>query len=373
MTTEGESRENRAIETRKAQHLAHAQGDVESRRPARWDDIELVHHALPELDFDGVDLTASFLGRQLRAPIVLAAMTGGHAEAHEINARIARAAERYGLAMGVGSQRVALRSPATAYTYEVAREQAPTALLIGNIGAAQLVEQDGEVPLTLSDVRRAIEMIRADALAVHLNFLEEIVQPEGNRSAQGCLAAIRELVNELGDETPVIAKETGAGLSSEVAGELAGAGVAALDVGGRGGTSFAAIEGRRAREGEHHGLARLGEVFRDWGIPTPVSVAASAKTGLPIIATGGVRSGLDAAKAIALGATMVGIARPVLLAAVQGDEMLNEMIEQFQSELRAAMFLTRCKDLATLAGVSLIITGETERWMHGLSLRIGEL
>ena len=233
------------VEARKAEHLrVSATADVEAHVGAGWHDVRLVHEALPEVDFDQIDLGVTLLGKRLSAPLVLASMTGGHTAAREINARLARAAERYGLAMGVGSQRAALRNPGLSYTYSVVRDEAPTVLLIANIGAAQLIDQDSGPPLRIADVRRAIQMVRADAIAVHLNTLEESIQPEGDRRTAGAMEALRRVVADLG--APVIAKETGAGLSASAALRLRDLGVAALDVGGTGGTTFAAIEGLRA-------------------------------------------------------------------------------------------------------------------------------
>ncbi len=227
------------IEARKADHLRlSASGDVDALAGPGWDDVRLVHEALPEVDQCAIDLSVSFLGRDLRAPLVIAGMTGGHRTAHDVNAVLARAAERHGLAMGVGSQRAALRRAELAYTYTVVRASAPTAFLIANIGAPQLIAQGDVSPLRLDEVSAAIEMIRADALAVHLNFLQESVQPEGERRALGCAAAIAGVVAQVA--VPVLAKETGAGMSQTTAVRLRDLGVKALDVGGVGGTSFAA-------------------------------------------------------------------------------------------------------------------------------------
>ena len=357
-----------AIEARKEEHLRYARGDVEARTPAGWNDIELVHQALPEADLDAIELSTEFLGRSLEAPLVLAAMTGGHKDAIEINVNLARAAERYGLAMGVGSQRAALRAPELADTYAIARREAPGAFLIANIGAPQLVAQGDEPPLTTADAEKLIAMIEADALAVHLNWLEETVQPEGNRCAKGCIEALGELTGELSGRTPVIAKETGAGLSRQAAEQLAAAGIAALDVGGKGGTSFAAVEGQRAAAHGDEVRARLGEVFRDWGLPTPVSVVAAGSARLPIIATGGIRSGLDAAKALALGATLVGVARPMLHAALQGEQALATVIETYLTELATGMFLTGSTSAEELRKKPRVVLGATHEWLRGLGL-----
>ncbi|TMI83483.1 MAG: type 2 isopentenyl-diphosphate Delta-isomerase [Bacillati bacterium ANGP1] len=353
------------VERRKAEHLrVVATGDVAGRTGPGWSDIHLVHHALPVTDLPAVDLSTVFLGHRLRAPLVVAAMTGGHDSAGKVNAILAGAAERHGVAMGLGSQRAALHNPRLARTYAVARESAPSAFLIANIGAAQLVPQDSGPPLTPDQVSEAVAMIRADALAIHFNFLEEIVQPEGDRRATGLREAIAGVVASIG--VPAIAKETGAGLSRQAAQELRRLGVRALDVGGLGGTSFAAVETIRAQaRGDIRGAA-LGTVYRDWGIPTAVSVVAARAAGLPIIATGGIRTGLDAAKAIALGASLVGIARPLLVAALKGPAAVEAWIGQFLEELRAAVFLTGGKRVDDLRSVPRAIVGDTRRWVDAL-------
>jgi isopentenyl-diphosphate delta-isomerase len=359
-----------AIERRKEDHMrVVAGGDVGSRARPGWDDVHLLHQAVPAADLAAIEISTEFLGRPLRAPLVIAAMTGGHGAGGEVNAVLARAAERHGLAMGVGSQRAALVNPELARTYRVARERAPGAFLIANVGAAQLVAQRDQPAFGLEELRRAVDMIDADAIAFHLNYLEEAVQTEGGRAVGRLREAMAEAVAAL--SVPSIAKETGAGLSDTVAMELRSTGFHALDVGGMGGTSFAAVEARRA---ELHGDKRgqkLGEVYRDWGIPTAVSVVGAAPTGLPVIATGGVRTGLDAAKAIALGATMVGVARPLLAAAMAGEAAVDEWLEQFMEELRVAVFLSGGRRLEDLRRTPLVVTGETRHWLDDLGYPIG--
>jgi isopentenyl-diphosphate delta-isomerase len=356
------------VERRKGEHLRIASsGDVEAAVGPGWRDVHLVHSALPAVDLDEIDVSTELLGRTLRVPLVIAAMTGGHSAAGRINRLLASAAERHGLAMGVGSQRAALRRPDLAATYAAAREAAPTAFLLGNVGAAQLIAQASGDLIDAAGVRAAVEMIGADALAIHLNFLEELVQTEGDRRAGGIREALRAAV--AASPVPVVAKETGAGLSREVAFELAELGFSALDVGGAGGTSFAAVEVKRAVErGDLRG-ARLGRTFRDWGLPTVVSLAGAAATGLPVIATGGVRSGLDAAKALALGATAVSVGRPLLEAALAGEHAIDEWIEQFVEELRGAVFLCGVRSCAELHGVARVVGGETRRWLDDLRYR----
>ena len=329
-----------------------------------WADIRLVHHGLPRADVAAIDLGSNFLDHRLRAPLVIASMTGGHVDARTVNTRLGAAAERWGLAMGVGSQRAALRTPALVPTYAAARRAAPTAFLIANLGAAQLVPQESGPPLTPSQIADAIGMIGANALAIHLNLLEETIQPEGDRRVTGLREALVRAVDSIA--VPVIAKETGAGLSRDVALELRELGVRALDVGGAGGTSFAAIEAARAAARGDHGRAQLGAVYHEWGVPTAVSVVAARAAGLPIIATGGVRSGLDAAKAIALGATLVGVGRPLLLAALEGEKALDVWIAQFLEELRVAVFLTGGRRVADLAEVPRVILGSTRAWLEDL-------
>ncbi|HEV2250340.1 MAG TPA: type 2 isopentenyl-diphosphate Delta-isomerase [Candidatus Limnocylindria bacterium] len=354
-----------AIERRKAEHLRiAAEEDVETRRAPGWDDVHLVHDALPVTDADRIDLSARLLGHVLALPLVIAGMTGGHSGAERVNATLADAAARHGLGMGVGSQRAALRDPSLRRTYAVVRERAPKAFVIANVGVSQLVAQDDGAPLGAKDIRALIEMVGANAIALHLNYLEESVQPEGQTRASGVEAAIRRLVRQ--SSVPVIAKETGAGVSGAVATRLKALGIRAVDVGGVGGTSFAAIEALRAEDRGDLERARLGQVFRDWGLPSAVAVAGSVRSGLPVIATGGVRGGLDAAKALALGATAVGVGRPLLQAALDGADAVDRWIAQFTLELRTATFLSGVARSADLGIRRPVVTGSTRAWIDQL-------
>jgi isopentenyl-diphosphate delta-isomerase len=357
--------EGSAIERRKAEHLRiAAEADIETTRPPGWDDVHLVHDALPVTDAARIDLSARLLGHALALPLVIAGMTGGHAGAERVNAILAEAAARHGLGIGVGSQRAALRDPSLRRGYSVVRERAPNAFVIANVGISQLVAQDDGGPLGAKDIRTLVEMVGANAIALHLNYLEESVQPEGQTRATGVEAAIRRLVRQ--SPVPVIAKETGAGISGAAAKRLKALGVRAIDVGGVGGTSFAAIEGLRARDRGDLARAQLGATFRDWGVPSAVAVAGSVRSGLPVIATGGVRSGLDAAKALALGATAVAVGRPFLQAALESAEAVDRWVAQFALELRTATFLAgvaRSRDLVTRPPV---ITGATRQWIDQL-------
>jgi isopentenyl-diphosphate Delta-isomerase len=356
------------IRSRKAEHLELAmEGPVEPASGPGWADVELVHEALPEVDLDGTDLTTDLLAHALQAPLVIAGMTGGHAGATELNGTLGRAAQRHGLAIGVGSQRAALLDPSLEPTYAVVRDEAPDAFVISNIGAAQLISQRDRPAITLDQVRHIVDMVQANALAVHLNFLEESVQPEGDRAARGCAEAIAHLAEEL--DIPVIAKETGAGMSCVTAKRLSACGVKAVDVGGAGGTSFAIIERLRAeRQGDKRGIA-LGATFGDWGIPTAVAVADCARSGLPVIATGGIRTGLDAAKAMRLGATAVGVGRPLLMAALGGDSAVDAWVDRFLLELRTVLQLTGCTRPDQLRERPVIVRGRARTWMDDLGCR----
>lgn len=357
-----------SMRRRKAEHLEVALDDrVETVTRPGWHDVHLVHEALPEVDLEAVDLRTPLLGATLGLPLVIAGMTGGHDGATVVNGALARAAQRHGLAIGLGSQRAALIDPTLEPTYAVVREEAPDAFVIGNIGAAQLIAQDDRPALTLAQLRRVVEMVGADALAVHLNVLEESVQPEGDRRARGIADAIGELAQTLG--VPLIVKETGAGIARSTARRLRDLGVAGLDVGGLGGTSFALVERMRAQlQEDARGLA-LGDDVGEWGIPTAVAVAGARGAGLPLIATGGVRSGLDAAKAIALGASAVGVARPLLLAAREGEEAIDGWVTRFATTLATVLQLTGCTTPAQLRERPYVVTGATRAWIDDLGWR----
>ena len=345
---------------RKAEHVKVVLGkDVEGRYRF-WNDIQLVHSALPEVDFDHVNPSITLFGKTLRAPLVITGMTGGFPDAATINDNLARAASEVGIAMGVGSERAGILKGQYPESYScVGRYAVP--LKFANIGAPQTIAQaPGEKVVGVEEARRAMELIGADLLAVHLNFLQEMVQPEGDRKAQGCLDRIGELAHAL----PVLVKETGAGLSQSVGQRLREKGVRGFDVSGTGGTSFAAVEHYRAAEKGAEREARLGRTFWDWGIPSPVSVREVAGLGLPVIASGGIRSGLDIARAIALGASAAGIAGGILRAAAVSYEETRKELDQLVYELKVAMFLTGSRTVEDLRTAGVVITGETQQWLH---------
>lgn len=331
------------IQQRKADHIRiNLEKDVKATTNP-WDGIRLRHNALPEVDRDRVDLTAELLGRTLRAPIIISGMTGGAPEAQKINENLAIAAAQLGLGMGVGSQRAALVQPDLVPTYAVIRQH-NVPLRIANLGVPQLVKW-GPVEAT-KNARACVEMIDAHALAIHLNYLQESVQPEGDTNARGSLKAIEQLAKVF--RVPILVKETGAGITSEVARALVRAGVKAIDVGGWGGTSFSAVEVYRAAAANDTLRERLGQTFWDWGIPTPFcvkDVATAVGDKVQVIATGGIRNGLDAARALALGADAVGIAGAVLPKAALGAKETIQELKTLIEELRTALFLTGAENL----------------------------
>lgn len=346
----------RFTSSRKLDHLRIcAEEQVESGDPG-FADVRFVHNALPECDMGKIDLTARFLHHTFSSPLFISAMTGGHPGTKDVNTRLARAAERYGMGMGVGSQRAALENPSLADTFSVVRDEAPHAFLIGNLGAVQLRDHGIEW------AEKAVEMIGANALAIHLNFLQEAIQPEGDHNATGCLSAITELCRDF--KTPVIVKETGCGISAATARQLWSAGASAIDIGGWGGTSWAAVESVRAAESARTSdkkLESLGRDFACWGIPTVVSLAEVLATGNPVIASGGVRSGMDIAKGLAFGADLCGMALPLLKPAMSSDEDLSRTIDAFHRELTVSMFLTGSSRITDLKKASVQITGRTRQ------------
>lgn len=299
------------------------------------------HEALPELDLAEIDITTSFLGKPMRAPLLISSMTGGAHDVAQINLALAEAAETLGLAMGVGSQRSAIRDPRQSYTYQV-RAVAPQIPLLANLGAVQLNYGYG-----IDECRRAVEMIEADALILHLNALQEAVQPEGNTNFKGLLKRIEQVCRLL--EVPVIIKEVGNGISARLAKRLVEAGVWGIDVAGAGGTSWSEVE--RFRQPNASG-AQVAGAFAGWGIPTTEAIITTRALlpQVPLIGSGGIRSGIDMAKVIALGADIAGTARPALIPAVEdrGAAAVIEGLQAYIAELRIAMFCSGCGDLAAL-------------------------
>jgi isopentenyl-diphosphate delta-isomerase len=311
------------------------------------DRYRFVHNALPELDIDEIDVGATFLGKRLGAPILISSMTGGFELARKVNRNLSAAAQHLGLAMGVGSQRVAIEEPSVADSFKV-RHVAPDILLLSNLGAVQL-----NYGYTVDHCRRAVAMIDADGLILHLNVLQEAVQPEGNRNFRGLSDKIAEVCRQL--EVPVVAKEVGSGISAEVAVRLKQAGVKAIDIAGRGGTSWYAVEAQRA--------AKQGKpaetTFADWGIPTEEALVTVRKAvpDLQIVASGGVRTGLDVAKCIALGADIAAFGQPLLAAALESPEKVIEFIAAIIYEIKVTMLCIGAKNLDALRATPLVRHG----------------
>jgi isopentenyl-diphosphate delta-isomerase len=297
------------------------------------------HCCLPELDRSDIELGTTFLGKSLKAPILISSMTGGTELAHLVNTRLATVAQRYGLAMGVGSQRIALEQPELAPTFAV-RSLAPDILLLANLGAVQLNYGCG-----LEDCLKLVELLEADALILHLNPLQEWVQSGGDSNFKGLLAKIQQICAQL--PVPVIAKEVGNGISAVMAKQLIEAGVAAIDVAGAGGTSWAKVESQRAKDNRQR---HLGQVFADWGLPTAECITAirSMNSTIPLIASGGLKNGLDLAKSIALGADLGGLARPFLVAAIESEAAVDELVKFLIAELEIVLFCTGNPNLSAL-------------------------
>lgn len=318
--------------------------------------VQLIHNALPELDFDDIDTSTTFLNHKFSAPLIIDSMTGGTPEASKINERLAETAEELGLGMGLGSQRAGLKSKELAETYSIAREHAPNAFLIANIGGAQLAKG-----LSVDEAKQIIDMINANALVVHLNPLQELVQPEGEPKFKGVFDKIVELVKSL--KVPVIVKEVGAGISKEVATKLELAGVSAINVAGSGGTSWAGVEKLRAESVGSELKAHLGEMFWDWGIPTAASLIEVRKAvKLPLVASGGLRNGLEVAKCLNIGADMCAMALPFLKQAAVSKEAVMEFANVLLNELKSTMYLVGAGNVKTLKASRHILTGPLAEW-----------
>jgi isopentenyl-diphosphate delta-isomerase len=333
---------------RKDDHIRiNLEQDVQSGLSSGLERYHFIHNALPEIDIEKIDLSTTFLGKRLSCPILISSMTGGHEKAGAINTSLAEAAQEKGLAMGLGSQRAALEDPSTAWTFQV-RQVAPDILLFANLGAVQL-----NYGLTVDHCQKAVDMIEADALILHLNPLQEALQPEGDTNFSGLLDKIEHVCRKL--PVPIVAKEVGWGIAPAVAKKLISAGVTAIDVAGAGGTSWSQVEMHRTQDETH---ARLASAFVRWGIPTAEVVFSvrEALPDIPLIASGGLGGGIDAAKSIALGADLTGMASPFLQPAVQSTQHVIQSIERIMKELRTCMFATGSANITDLrhAGLRVI-------------------
>jgi isopentenyl-diphosphate delta-isomerase len=355
-----DSTENTLIVERKLSHFdLCAHQDVEFRhKTTLLEDVELVHQPLTETALEEIDLSVEVLGKRLSYPLVITGMTGGAEEVGIFNREIAALADQLGIGFGVGSQRVMLRYPELTHTFQV-RNVAPDVLLFGNLGIAQARE------MTTAEVICLAEEIGADAMCIHLNTAMEVIQENGDHDFRASLETISRLAAE--SRLPIIAKETGCGFARESGLKLAKAGIEWVDVSGAGGTSWVGVETIRNRA-----LRHLGEAFWDWGVPTAASICELRNLNLNLIASGGIRTGLQAAKALALGAKTVGVALPVLRAYVAGGTTeVEKFLRSFFDELRVAVMLCGVKSVAELAPRHAVISGELHRWItqRNLSLR----
>ncbi|NEN88382.1 MAG: type 2 isopentenyl-diphosphate Delta-isomerase [Okeania sp. SIO3H1] len=332
---------NSQTQTRKADHLRIClESDVQFHNITNGLDLYyFTHCCLPELNRNEITTNTTFLGKQLGAPLLISSMTGGTEQAKMINYRLAKVAQKYKIAMGVGSQRVAVENYQVADTFAV-RSLAPDILLFANLGAVQLNYDYG-----IEQCQQAIDILQADALILHLNPLQECIQTEGDTNFRGLFDKISKLCYKL--PVPVIAKEVGNGISGTMAQKLIDAGVAAIDVAGAGGTSWAKIEGERATDIRQR---RLGETFGNWGIPTAKCITdiRAFNSDIPLIASGGLRNGVDVAKAIALGADLSGLAWPFLQAAAESEESLNTLVDILIAEITTVLFCTGNANLSEL-------------------------
>lgn len=349
-----------AIARRKADHLeVAASGRADAKRSTLLEEVHLIHQALPELSVDEIVLATTIAGKHLAAPLVITGMTGGTAEASAVNRDLAKAAQAAGVALGLGSQRAMAEHPELAASYEV-RDVAPDVVLFGNVGAVQLLAM-GE-----AKVIELAKRIGADAMCVHLNPGQELIQNHGDRDFRGCVAAIAKLVETAG--MPIIVKETGCGLSQQAAKALVGAGVHTVDTAGAGGTSWVAVEAVRAPAGS--AAQHLGNELWDWGLPTAVSVAACVSAGLETIASGGLRSGYDVARALALGARAGGMAAPMLRAQrAGGADSVRAKIDEVVGAVRAVCLLTGTKSVADLSRAPRHLGAPLRAFLDDLGIR----
>ncbi len=322
--------------------------------------VRFLNEALPEMNFEEIDTATTFLGHKFSAPLMVGAMTGGAPLAKIVNENIAMAVEELGLGMVVGSQRASLYNKTLEETYAIVRENAPNAFIGSNVGGAQLSKGLGS-----EEFKQIMSMLDADAFYLHLNPLQEIVQPEGEPNFKNVISRIREVVKTV--KKPVVVKEVGCGISGKTARELEHIGVKAVEVAGAGGTSYAAVEYYRALDQKMRLKTEIGELFWDWGIPTALAVALVKRSvKIPVVASGGIRNGQDIAKAIALGSTLCASAMPLLKPAMISSDKVKEKLEIMIYGLKVTMFLTGCKSIKELSKVQHVITGELAELLDAL-------
>lgn len=336
---------SKQIEQRKKDHLKYALSDISQIGSSGFENYRFVHNALPETDFDNISTKTEFLGKEMKLPFFISCMTGGVSEGKKINRNLAAAAQKYKIAMGVGSQRASIEHPELEELF-TAREVAPDIPLLANVGLVQLNYGFG-----LKEYQKCIDMIKADALVVHINPIQEIIQPEGDRNWSDLINKLARIIDKL--SVPVIAKEVGFGLSEDVVRRLYKIGVRIFDTAGWGGTNWSMVEGLRGKADKE-----LGKLFSTWGIPTTESIkmckkVKDEKKDITILGSGGVRNGIDMAKAISLGADLVGVATPFAKAALVSQEKVEKVIERYDMELKTAMFGVGSTNLRNLGSAPL--------------------
>jgi isopentenyl-diphosphate delta-isomerase len=333
--------------------------EIEMTVTTGFEDIRFVPNALPDINFADINLNTKFLNHNFNYPIFISSITGGTKLANKINTRLAKLAEKFKIGIGVGSQRAALEDKANTDSFTIVRQEAPNAFVAANLGAVQFNND-----FTIKHAEKAIEMINADALILHLNPLQEVIQPEGNTNFSNLTAKIKEIGKEL--RQPLIVKEVGSGISRDIALDLVDGGIPAIEVAGAGGTSWSQIEAIRAKQQGLTKQQKVGELFKNWGLPTAVSTIEVSKfqDRIEIISSGGIRNGLQAAKALAIGAKLVGIALPLACLAATGTvKQLIDWLEQFIYELKTAMFLVGAEELEGLHYAPMAVTGKTAEWL----------
>jgi isopentenyl-diphosphate delta-isomerase len=347
------------IERRKQRHIElSVTENVQSDIQTGLECVKLIHRSLPEINLEEIDTSTQLYGKKIQVPLIISAITGGTLKAKMINSTLSSIAEERGIGIGVGSQRIALENPKIDNTFKIVREKAPTALVIGNLGSPQLALGWG-----VTEAEKCVNMISADALAIHMNPLQESVQVTGQTNYSGILRKIEYITKHL--RTPIIMKETGCGIAYEEAVRIEQAGASGVEISGLGGTSWAAVEHHIAKELGDKNRAVLGKTLWNWGIPTAISLIECRKsTNLKIIASGGIRTGMDIAKSIALGADVTGIAQPFLMKVEEGERVLKEYVEQLIQELRVVMFLVGAENIEKLKKTPSVITGTVAEWLR---------
>ncbi len=351
------------ITNRKDEHiLLVSQEKVESNQTTWLEHVTFVHNTLPELNLDDLTFSCEFLGKSITAPVFVGAMTGGTELTKKINVSLAKAAQKYKIPMMVGSQRVILKHPETKSSFSVVRECAPDIPIVGNIGIAQITTSE-----SFKYVQEIIDNIDADAVAIHLNVIQEVIQPEGDNMFSGAIEKIQMLKDQL--DVPIVIKETGCGISKEIAQQLFDIGINIIDVSGVGGTSWVAVEFYRAKKYGEVSKRELGKLFWDWGIPTAASIlevksVVNRPSSIQIIGSGGIRSGIDIAKALRLGANFAALARPFLMVALEGQDSIETFIEQTFRELKITMLLTGSKNIDELKKAPVVISSSLKEWIE---------